>query len=80
MSSPLSHLHDHKFKQNFPDTLNQLCICGKTLKQHLITFSAITISSMKEAPIKEIDPTNLTKSDSCITNILLVENTCLLQK
>ena len=45
MSSPLSHLRDHKFKHNFQDTLNPL-ICGKTMKQHLITFS--TISPMKE--------------------------------
>ena len=47
MSSPLSHLRDHKFKHNFQDTLNPL-ICGKTMKQHLITFSTITISPMKE--------------------------------
>ena len=49
MSSPLGHLSDHKFKHNFQDTLNLLRICGKTLKQHLITFSTITISLMKEA-------------------------------
>ena len=47
MSSPLSHLRDHKFKHNFQDRLNSL-ICGKTMKQHLITFSTITISPMKE--------------------------------
>ena len=29
---------------------------------------------------KEIGPTNLTKSDSCMTNILLFDNGCLLQK
>ena len=50
MSSPLGHLRDHKFKHNFEDTLNLLCICGKTLKQHLITLSTITISPIKEAP------------------------------
>ena len=51
MSSPLSHLRDDKFKHNFRDTLNPLYICGKTLKQRLITFSTIAISLMKEAPI-----------------------------
>ena len=50
MSSPLSHLRDHKFKHNFQDTMNLLCICGKTLKQHLITLSTITVSPMREAP------------------------------
>ena len=24
----LNHLHEHKFKNNFQDTLNPLCICG----------------------------------------------------
>ena len=50
MSSPLGHLRDHKFKHNFQDTLNPPCICGETLKQHLITLSTITISPIKEAP------------------------------
>ena len=50
MSSPLSHQRDHKFRYNISDTLNLLCICGKTLKQHLITFSIITILPTKEAP------------------------------
>ena len=50
MSSPLSHLRDHKFKHNFQDTMNLLCICGKTLKQHLINLSTITVSPMREAP------------------------------
>ena len=50
MPSPLSHLRDHKFKRNFQDTLNLLFTCGKTLKQHLITFTIITISPTKEAP------------------------------
>ena len=50
MSSPLSHLRDHKFKHNFQDTMNLLCICGMTLKQHLITLSTITVSPMREAP------------------------------
>ena len=51
MSDLLSHLRDHKFKLDFQDTLNPLCICGKTLKQHLITFSTITNSPMKDALI-----------------------------
>ena len=50
MSSYLSHLRDLKFKHNFQDRLNLLCICGKTLKQNLITLSTITISPPKEAP------------------------------
>ena len=50
MSSPLSHLRYHKFKHNFQDTLNLLCIYGKTLEQHFIFFSTITVSPMKEAP------------------------------
>ena len=50
MSRPLSHLVDHIFKHHFQDTLNLLCIYGKTLKQHLVKFSTITVSPMKEAP------------------------------
>ena len=50
MSSPLGHLLDHKFKHNFQDALNPQCICGKTLNQHVITFSTIIISPMTEAP------------------------------
>ena len=84
MSSRMSHLRDHKFKHNFQDSLNPLCICGRTLKQHLIILSTITISPTERSaffnPIKEIRPINLTKSDSCITNILLFDNSCLFQK
>ena len=49
MSSPLSHLRNHKFKDNFQNTLNPPCIYGKTLKQPLIIFPTITVSPMKEA-------------------------------
>ena len=46
------HLRDHKFKHNFQDTLNPLCIQGKTLKQHVSTFSTITFLPIKEATIR----------------------------
>ena len=49
MSRPLNHLREHKFRQNFLDTLNPLFICVKTLKQHLVTFSTVTLSPTKEA-------------------------------
>ena len=56
MYIPLSHLLDHKFKHNFQDILNLLCI-------YLTNESSTLLNS-----IKDIGPTNLTKSDSIITN------------
>ena len=47
ISSPLRHLRDHKFKQV---SRHIECICGKILKQHLITFSPIIIPLMKLVP------------------------------
>ena len=49
MFRPLNHLREHKFRHNFLDTLNPLFICVKKLKQHVVTFSTITLSPMKEA-------------------------------
>ena len=34
----LSHLHDHKFRHCFQDTLNPLCECGKDVKSTLHFF------------------------------------------
>ena len=52
MASPLSHLRDHKFKHSFQNTLNPLCICGKTktLKQNLTNFSTTDISPINDLP------------------------------
>ena len=37
----LSYLREHKFKLNFLDTLNPICICGFFISKHWITsFSA----------------------------------------
>ena len=32
----LSHLHDHKFKYNFQNCLNQLCSCGSSTSHFLL--------------------------------------------
>ena len=84
MSSSLSHLRDHKFKHNFQDAFNPVSICGKTWKQHLITLLDYHYFTSERGTllnsIKEIGPINLTKSDSCVINIVLFDNSCLLRK
>ena len=45
----LSHLYEHKFKNNFQDTLNPLCTCSCDVeKKYAIFFSTLLISSLKE--------------------------------
>ena len=50
--------------------------CHYLLHHHYFTTERSTLLNS----IKEIGPTTLTKSDSCITNILLFDNSSLLQK
>ena len=83
MSSPLSHLRYHKFKQfsrHIESALHLWKGIGTTfhylLHYHCFTDERSTLLNS----IKEIGPTNLTKNDSCITNILRFNNRCLLQK
>ena len=84
ISSPLSHLHYHKFKHNFQDTLNVLLHWWKdidTSSHYLLHYHYFTNErSTFLNSIKEIGPTNLIKSDSYITNIPLFDKTRLLQK
>ena len=83
MSSSLSHLRDLKFKHNFQDIESALHLWKDIeTKSHypLHHYYFTTERSTLLNSIKEIGPTTLTKSGSCITNILLFDNSCLLQK
>ena len=44
----LSHLHEHKFKNNFQDTLNPNCNCGYDVENICHFPLAVLTSSMKE--------------------------------
>ena len=44
-----SHLHEHKFKHNFADTMNPLCLCSLEIES--INFYAATIMSPFELPL-----------------------------
>ena len=44
----LSHLRDHKFKQNFLDFLNPVCCYGKALKLQFITSFIAQFFQMKD--------------------------------
>ena len=79
----LSYLRDHKFKHNFQDIESAVRLWKdiKTTSYYLLYCHSLTNErSTLLNSIKETGSTDLTKSDSCITNILLFDNSCLLQK
>ena len=71
----LSHLHEHKFKNNFQDTLNQLCTCGCDIENtcHFLlrcpNFLAETKTLLNK--IINIDSNFLNQADATITKTLL---------
>ena len=40
----LSHLREHKFKQSFQDTLNQLCSHGRNMETNMVFFFQLTLA------------------------------------
>ena len=73
-----SHLLEHKFKQNFQDTLNPLCSCSIEVEStpHYFLrfhfFDALLTTLMND--LKNIDSELPTLRDENITNILLYVN------
>ena len=52
----LTHLHKHKFRHCFQDTLNPLCECAKILNQQCISFStAPTFSFIDEPSFRKLE-------------------------
>ena len=74
----LSHLHQHKFKNNFQDTLNLLCTCGCGVKNtcHFLLHcpNFLTERSTLLNKITNIDRNILNQADATITKSLLFGN------
>ena len=70
-----SHLYDHKFRQNFHDTLNPLCSCSperETTSHYVLcchNFSAARLVVMNDLNL--IDPTISQLNETTRANILL---------
>ena len=70
----LSHLYEHKFRQNFWDTLNPICNCdkdSKTTKQFLLhcqSFNHERQSLLQN--IKDIDSKLFSLTDTSLTHII----------
>ena len=70
-----SHLHEHKFRNNFHDTLNPLCSCSlepETTSHYLLYWH--NFSSARSALVKDlnlIDPTIFQLNEVALGNILL---------
>ena len=71
----LSHLRKHKFKHNFQDCLNPLCLCGNEIENsthyllHCPTYTNERLTLLNK--IKSINCSILESSDAAVTKILL---------
>ena len=71
----LSHLREHKFKHNFQDCLNPLCLCGNEIENsthyllHCPTYTNERLTLLNK--IKSINCSILESSDAAVTKILL---------
>ena len=74
----LSHLHEHKFKNNFQDTLNPLCTCGCDVENtcHFLLHcpNFLTERNTLLNKITNIDSNILNQADATITKTLLFGN------
>ena len=74
----LTHLHEHKFKNNIQDTLNPLCTCGYDVKNtcnfliHCPNF--LSKRSTLLSKITNIDSNILNHTDSTVTKTFLFGN------
>ena len=74
----LSHLCEHKFKNNFQDTLNPLCTCGCDVENtcHFLLHcpNFLTERNTLLNKITNIDSNLLNQADATITKTLLFGN------
>ena len=74
----LSHLHEHKFKNNFQDTLNPFCTCGCNIENtcHFLLHcpNFLTERNTLLNKITNIDSNILNQADATITKTLLFGN------
>ena len=71
----LSHLRYHKFRHNFQDCINPICVCGLEIETttHFLLHCPLFQSARQSLliNIKKIDESILEKHDERITKILL---------
>ena len=71
----LSHLHEHKFRHCFRDTLNPLCECGKDIESTVHFFLHCTNFLIPRQTlfqkIRNIDDSSLSQSETQLTQTLL---------
>ena len=71
----LSHLHEHKFKHNFQDCLNPLCLCGNEIETsthyllHCPTYTNERFTLLNK--IKSINCRILESRDAVVTKTIL---------
>ena len=71
----LSHLCERKFKHNFQDCLNPICLCGNEIENsthyllHCPTYTNERLTLLNK--IKSINCSILESSDAAVTKILL---------
>ena len=74
----VSHLNEHKFKNNFQDTLNPLCTCGCDVENtcHFLIYCSnfLTERTTLLNEITNIDSKILNQADATITKTLLFGN------
>ena len=74
----LSHLRYHKFRHNFQDCINPICVCGLEIETttHFLHHCPLFQSARQSLliNIKKIDESILKKHDKLITKTLLYDN------
>ena len=67
----LSHLHEHKFKHSFQDSLNPICSCGNDIETsaHFLLHCPNFLN--ERSTLGSIDRNILKRSDSQVTETLL---------
>ena len=77
----LSHLREHKFKHNFQDCLNPLCLCGNEIEtsthylHHCPAYTNEGLTLLNK--IKSINCSILESSDAAVTKFFLFGNNTL---
>ena len=71
----LSHLHYHKFRHNFQDCINPICVCGLKIETttHFLLHCPLLQSARQSLliNIKKINESILKKHDKLMTKTLL---------
>ena len=70
----LSHLRYHKFRHNFQDCINPICVCGLEIETTTHLFLHCLFQSARQSlliNIKKIDESILRKHDEFISETLL---------